>query len=207
MKLKICLTLLLVSTFAFIANAQVTLTGVEYQGSGCPQGRVSVVMTPNGSAFSVLYDAFDLRVDNNITASQANCRVVLHIRKPKKTGIRVDEAEFRGFVGIDSGVTAAQKVKVMVGPNHGHQKLSAEYGTQIWQGPMAENYLLKAVRPINKKPPVLDCVPAKENTDIIIESQIQLSGGGAGRFGQLTVDSVDGLVMQKFNVTWVSCGK
>ena len=32
MKLQICLTLLLALTFAFIANAQVTLTGIEYQG-------------------------------------------------------------------------------------------------------------------------------------------------------------------------------
>ncbi len=197
---------LLLFFFSPLVFAQISLISAEYQGSGCPQGQVSVTMTPNGSAFSILYDAFDLRVDKNITVARASCRVVLHVKKPRKTGFRIENAEFRGFVALDAGVSASQNVKVMVGPNQGHQKLSAEFGSQIWQGPIAENYNLSAVRPVNKKPPVLDCVPPKENTDIVIDSQIQVTSAG-GEFGQLTVDSVDGVLVQKFNVTWVNCGK
>ncbi len=197
---------LLLFFFSPLVFAQISLISAEYQGSGCPQGQVSVTMTPNGSAFSILYDAFDLRVDKNITVARASCRVALHVKKPRKTGFRIENAEFRGFVALDAGVSASQNVKVMVGPNHGHQKLSAEFGSQIWQGPIAENYNLSAVRPVNKKPPVLDCVPPKENTDIVIDSQIQVTSAG-GEFGQLTVDSVDGVLVQKFNVTWVNCSK
>ncbi len=193
--------------YSALSFAQINLISAEYQGSGCPQGNVSVVMTPSGSAFSILYDAFDLRVDKNITVARASCRVVLHVKKPRKTGFRIENAEFRGFVALDAGVSAAQNVRVMVGPNHGHQKLSAEFGSQVWQGPIAENYLLTAVRPINKKPPVLDCVPPKENTDIIVDSQIQINNSSANNFGQLTVDSVDGVLVQKFAITWLNCGK
>lgn len=201
--MKLALFLFLFSPLVF---AQINLVGAEYQGSGCPPGKVSVTMTPNGSAFSILYDAFDLRVDKNITVARASCRVVLRVKKPRKTGFRIENAEFRGFVALDNGVTAAQTVKVMVGPNNGHQKLSAEFGSQTWQGPVAENYNLSAVRPVNKKPPVLDCVPPKENTEIVVDSQIQVSSAG-GEFGQLTVDSVDGVLVQKFNIAWLNCGK
>ncbi len=191
--------------FALPSLAQVTLTGVEYQGSGCPQGHVSVTLSPNGSAFSVLYDSFNLTVGDNIAQAQANCSITLHLRKPKKLGFRVDNADFRGFVALDPGVTATQKVQVMAGPNHGHQQLSAEFGTQVWNGPMADNYILRAVRPTNNRPPVLDCVPPKENTDIVINSQVNLAGGSNDRFGQFTVDSVDGLIVQKFALTWIDC--
>ena len=127
---------LLIFFFSPLVFAQISLISAEYQGSGCPQGQVSVTMTPNGSAFSILYDAFDLRVDKNITVARASCRVELHVKKPRKTGFRIENAEFRGFVALDAGVSASQNVKVMVGPNQGHQKLSAEFGSQIWQGPI-----------------------------------------------------------------------
>jgi hypothetical protein len=193
--------------FAVPGFAQVTLTGVEYQGSGCPQGHVSVTLSPDGSAFSVLYDSFNLNVGDNVAQAQSTCSIVLHLNKPRKLGFRVDAADFRGFVGLDPDVTAAQKVQVMSGPNHGHQQLSAEFGTQVWKGPLTENYVLRAVRPVNNKPPVLDCVPPKENTDIVINFQVQIVGGNASHFGQVTVDSVDGLIVQKFSLSWIDCKK
>ena len=191
--------------FAVPSFAQVALTGVEYQGSGCPQGHVSVTLSPDGSAFSVLYDSFNLMVGDDTAQAQSTCSIVVHLKKPKKLGLRVEAADFRGFVALDPDVTASQKVQVMSGPNHGHQQLSAEFGTQVWKGPVADNYILRAVRPVNNKPPVLDCVPPKENTDLLIKSQVQLTGGAASRFGQFTVDSVDGLLVQKFSLTWIDC--
>jgi hypothetical protein len=193
--------------FAIPSFAQVTLAGLEYQGSGCPQGHVSVTLAPDGSAFSVLYDSFNLTVGDQIAQAKSTCSIAIHLKKPKKSGFRVEAADFRGFVALDSGVTATQNVQVMSGPNHGHQQLSAEFGTQVWSGPMSEDYTLRAVHPVNNKPPVLDCVPPKENTDIVINSQVQISGGGNSRFGQVTVDSVDGLIVQKFSLTWLDCKK
>lgn len=199
------LVVLIFSFFAATANAQINLTGFEYRGTGCPQGHVSVVMTPDGSAFSILYDAFNLNVDHNVLQSRGDCAITLHIQKPRKLGFQIEAADFRGFVALDTGVTATQKVQVMVGPNHGHQQLSAEFGAQIWQGPISDNYALRAVRPTTQRPAVLDCVPPKENTDILVNSQISLANSGAGNFGQLTVDSVDGVVVQKFSLKQINC--
>lgn len=193
--------------FAIPGFAQVSLVGVEYKGSGCPQGHVSVTLAPDGSAFSVLYDSFNLMVGDQIAQAKSTCSIVLHLKKPKKLGFRVEAADFRGFVALDPGVTATQNVQVMSGPNHGHQQLSAEFGTQVWNGPLNENYILRAVRPVNNKPPVLDCVPPKENTDIVINSQVQILGGNGSSFGQVTVDSVDGLIVQKFSLAWINCKK
>lgn len=204
MRVYLFSALLLIS---YAVSAQVLLTGFEYQGAGCPQGHVNVAITSDASAFSILYDSFNLQAGGNITAANSACSVVLHLKKPKRLGFKVTEAEFRGFVALDASVIANQNVVVMSGPNHGHQKLSAEFGTQNWSGPIAENYSLRSVKPTNKKPPVLDCVPPKENTDIIVDSKIQISNAGLGKFGQLTVDSVDGLIEQKFSIQWIDCSK
>ncbi len=205
MKLITKISLLTLTLFSSTAFSQISMTGYEFQGSGCPQGHVSVVMTEDGSSFSVLYDAFDLRVDAATQSAQASCSIVIHVRKPKKLGFQVEEADFRGFVALDAGVSATQNVQVMVGPNRGHQKLSAEFGTQTWQGPVADNYALRAVKPTKKRPAVLDCVPPKENTDIIINSQIKIANPVGAAFGQLTVDSVDGKLVQKFNLKLINC--
>ncbi len=201
MKLAIFLGLF----YASAVWSQVQLISTEFAGSGCPTGSVRAVLAPDGSAFSVLYDQFSIDVGPQVATARKNCTVILHLKKPKRVGFRVDGADFRGFVGLDPGVVASQNVKVMSGPNPGHRMLSAEFGNQTWQGPINEVVSVRAVRPTNNKPPVLDCVPPKENTDIVIESAIQLSGGASDKYGQVFVDSADGLLLQKFSLTWINC--
>ncbi len=201
--MKLSLLFILLSGSA--AFSQISLTLFEYSGSGCPQGHDNVVMTPDGSAFSVLYDSFNLQVDQVVLLARSDCTITLHVQKPKKLGFQIEDADFRGFVALDAGVSASQKVQVMVGPNRGHQQLSAEFATQNWQGPISDNYALRAVRPQSKRPGILDCVPPRENTDIVINSQIGIANSGTGKFGQLTVDSVDGVIVQKFSLKLINC--
>ena len=83
--------------------------------------------------------------------------------------------------------------------------LSAEFGSQVWRGPINEEFVLRALRPVNSRPPVLDCVPAKENTDIVVDSAVQLISNQAQKNGQLTVDTVDGVLLHKFTLKWLDC--
>ncbi len=191
--------------FSTEAWAEIQLKSVEYRGSGCPQGSVRAVLAPDGSAFSVLYDRYNTEVGEQITLARKTCSVILHLTKPRNLGFRVDAADFRGFVALDENVVASQNVKVMSGPNPGHRKLSAEFGNQVWKGPINEDYTLRAVRPVNRRPPILDCVPRKENTDIVVDSTVQITNGGPNKNGQLTVDTADGVLLQKFSLTWIDC--
>ena len=201
---KLFLVLLLSGSACF---SQVTVTGVEYLGTGCPEGSVKVAMSSDGAVFSVLYNAFNVQVNRSLKTALSDCRVVLHVKKPKRLGLQIESAEFRGFVALDIGVTARQHVEVATGPNKGHQQLSAEYGIQSFTGPISENFTLQSVRPTKQRPGILDCVPPKENTDIIINSQVQLLNSGTGEFGQLTVDSADGVLIQRFSIKTINCSK
>lgn len=194
--------LLLLSTNAFAQMVQIR--SVEYSGSGCPQGSVQVQFSPDGSSFTVLYDRFDLRVGADIAEGMQNCSIRVKVKKPLLAAFRVESADFRGFVHLDPGVTAEQKVSVAVGPIKELRRITSEFGYQRWQGPIAQNFLLTTVRPLNT-PPVLDCVPPRENTEMIIESKIRVGRGGGSRFGQLTVDSADGRMVQRYNLKWQNC--
>ncbi len=190
---------------ASLAEAQIQLQSFSATGPGCPAGSVRVVLAPDGSAFSILYDRYNTEVGASVLTSRQNCSVVLHLLKPRRLGFRVEAADFRGFVALDEGVTAQQNVRVMSGPNPGHRMLSAEFGTQVWRGPINEEFVLRAVRPVNSRPPVLDCVPAKENTDLVVDSVVQINSNQAQKNGQLTVDTVDGVLLQKFTLKWLDC--
>ncbi len=185
--------------------AQVTVTGFDYAGTGCPDGSVKVAMSSDATSFSILYDGFNVQIDRGVKKAFADCRVVLHIKKPRRLGLQIESAEFRGFVAVDFGVSATQHIEVATGPNKGHQQLSAEYGTQSFVGPLSENFTLQSVRPVKQRPGILDCVPPKENTDVIVSSQIQVLNSGAGQFGQLTVDSTDGVLIQRFSLKTITC--
>ena len=121
-------------------------------------------------------------------------------------GFRIESADFRGFVHLDPGVIADQNVRISSSPIPELRKVSAEFASQQWVGPVSQNYTLTTVRPL-RTPEVLDCVPPRENTQIIIQSRIRIAQAGGSRIGQLTVDSVDGKLVQRYNLKWVNCLK
>lgn len=90
--------------------AQASVTGIEYKAIGCPDGSVKVAVASNGEIFSILYDGFNLQVDQGLNRTIAGCRVVLHIKKQRDLGLQIEGAEFRGFVALDSGVTTSQHI-------------------------------------------------------------------------------------------------
>ena len=185
---------------------QLQLQSVEYAGTGCPQGSVTAQLAPDGSALTVLYDRFDLRVGADTTQGMQDCKIVLRLKKPLLAGFRIESADFRGFIYLDPGVVADQQVRVGSGSIKELRQITTEFGYQRWQGPVNQNFNLTTVRPL-KTPPILDCIPPRENTQIVIESKIRVGQAGGSRIGQLTVDSVDGRIVQRYNLKWVNCLK
>jgi len=191
------------------ASAWLELVAVEYRGSGCPQSSVSIQLDPGGQSFTVLYDQMDSRVDRVQIQDRKSCKVILKINKPKFWGYRVESADFRGFVNLDSGVTALHEAKIQSGSVRGLQKLSTEFGVQSWRGPTSQPFYTSTQRVVrNRNQDFFDCLPlGKRDSEIIIETDIRLSHRGGNRFGQLTVDSVDGRLAQRYNLRWSNCGR
>ena len=105
-------SLALVLLSAFAADAadlnSVKVTGVSYQGSGCPQGSVQTVFSPENGQFSILYDSFSLNVGGPTMQNTdvRGCEVLINLKLPFGYAINVESADFRGFVSLDGGVIA-----------------------------------------------------------------------------------------------------
>lgn len=197
-------------TLGFVSSAEAWLQveRAEYWGTGCPSNSVSVQVDPSGRSFSVLYDQMDSRVDAHHTQDRKTCKLVLKIRKPKNLSYQVESADFRGFVNLDRGVVAVHRAKIQTGSVKVMQQLSTELGSQSWQGPVSQSFYTTTQRLIeNDNEHRLACLPKlNQNPEIIIETEIMVRHRGGNRYGQLTVDSVDGRLEQKYNLRWTNCG-
>jgi hypothetical protein len=187
-----------------LGAGEVQVTGVRLRGLGCPEGTVQVVLSPDGSAMTLLYDQFTLAVDATTARKQMECDVIIDIHKPAGHGFVVDGASVRGFIALDTGMLADQTIKVISGNGQVERQASAEFGTQSWAGPLSQDFELTAVRPV-AAPELLSCAPNKQTEKFVIRSHLRIFPKHTAGSGQLTVDSVDGHLTQHYHLNWVKC--
>lgn len=182
----------------------IEIESVDYGGDGCRPGTVAVVLSPDASELSVLFDEFQTRVGADVSNSRSKCDVRVRIKKPRLWSYRIDSVDFRGFVHLDAGVRAEQKIDFQNGPSHAG--FNKSFGYQRWTGPVSQNYLLTTIKPLNG-PDLLSCLPAKKSVDLKLRSSIELKGGGGHKGGMMAVDSADGRVIHRYRLSWISCLK
>jgi hypothetical protein len=184
--------------------SSVQITSVTYKGSGCPDGSVHTVFSPASGQFSILYDAFSVNVGGitRETTDVRGCEVNIGLKLPFGYAINVESADFRGFVALDGGVIAQHTVDHQVGSN---KLASYGFGTQIFAGPKQENFLIQSQRPNIKLPKLLQCLPLKQNTNLMVRTHVKITGADGPRQGQLTVDSADGQIEQKYVLSLRKC--
>lgn len=206
MKHQFFATLLTSLCFQAFAWGQISVTGLQTSGAACPEGSVQVQIAPDGSAFTVIYDRLVLSANPGSPNARTNCQVTVNIRKPLMMGFTIDSADFRGFISLEAGMIAEQKVSVSTAPVKELQNLSAEFGMQIFRGPVQKDYILSTVRPV-KGSEILNCAPPRENTKIVIKTDLRIRPGSQNGFGEFTVDSVDGKVKQTYRLRKQDCAK
>ncbi len=196
---------LLMSAASFAADLHsVQILDVHYNGAGCPAGSVDTTFSPDNAEFSILYDAFTMQVGGQTgqTTDAKNCEVQIHMHVPYGYAVNVDSADFRGFVGLDSGVFAEQNVNHQFGSN---RFATYGFGAQIFAGPRQENYFLRSIRPTTRLSKLLQCFPVRQDTNLSIRTHIKMTGGNSSHQGLMTVDSTDGKVEQHYKVSLRSC--
>ncbi|MGZ5278586.1 MAG: DUF4360 domain-containing protein [Pseudobdellovibrionaceae bacterium] len=200
------LALILISAFAAEAKdlSSLKVTGVTYAGSGCPQGSVQTVFSPDAGQFSILYNSFSLNVGGATLESTdtRGCEVSINLKLPFGYAINVESADFRGFVALDGGVIAQHTVDHKVGSN----KLATYgFGTQIFTGPTQENYFIRSEKPKINLPKLVQCLPLKQNTTLMVRTRVKMTGGDGPRQGLMTVDSADGQIEQRYVLSLRRC--
>ena len=181
----------------------VRLESVTFAGSGCPGGSARAVLAPDASAITIMYDQFQAEVGATRPIDRKNCDVIIRMTKPQLYSFAVESADFRGFVCLERGARATQEVKLETG--HGDlAKVNLNMGVQSWLGPVNQNYVLTAVKPIEGMK-YLSCLQPKRDGRLRVKSTITVENGRNRSEGLIAVDSMDGRLVQRYNLRWMNC--
>lgn len=122
-------------------DVRIEVSGIS--GSGCPQGSVGTVLSPDGQVLSVLFD--QLRTDlGPSSAGRIECFVRLRFHFSGKWRVAIVGTDVRGFADlpVDSASTLRVQHHSMFTSNA--KTLEAMRGTQTLYGPLSQDILMQS---------------------------------------------------------------
>ena len=187
---------LALSAFA-IAPPNVYIAGVSYGGSGCPQGTVGSLFSPDHTSLTLIFDQYVASAGPGvpITESRKACQIAADIRVPQGWSYSIASVDYRGYVDLPAGANAEQSA------TYYFQSSSAQAVSRTnFYGPLRKDYLnsdsipvqttvwsaCNAVVPVNVKTSIRLTVPR-------------------GQTGAITTDSIDAKVKQIYGLQWRRC--
>jgi hypothetical protein len=97
----------------FACAMLVSLPVWAQETNGCPEGSYSVVMSPDGTTLSILFDQFT--VESSKTQRKV-CRISAPLQLPANNSIGVYKVDYRGFARLAAKQEAQLDVQYFLGP-------------------------------------------------------------------------------------------
>ncbi len=223
----------LVFVTALQAQTPVTFRGVTYAGSGCPQGTVSTVSSPDGTSLSILFDEFRAEVpqydgnndndghpgrgrpNNRNTATLAHRKCALSFVADLPPGTKAESLEIsleaRGATILDPGVEGSF-ASILVG----YQGIANSRGNPTviinkhWRSrpnPQDDNWTGVAKPLVNLNSGCSGPNGKSIRFDLKNHITAEITDGNLSRHGLLSVDSNDVTGLLKFTVRTRPCGR
>ncbi|KAE8454279.1 hypothetical protein EG329_005204 [Mollisiaceae sp. DMI_Dod_QoI] len=177
---------------------QVSIRGIVYGGTGCPQGSLGTFISDDRQTFTLIFDNFVASIGPGVavTESRKNCQINLDLQYPSGFQYSIFNTVYRGYVGIDSGVTARQQSTFYFSG----QSAQCSTGTNF-KGPRSGDYAVTDSLPLTSTV----WSPCGASSALNINSEVRLSSSNSGATGQITDDSTDGKIEFVVGVQWQQC--
>ncbi len=211
---KIFIIIMLFLTRLAFSNPMIT--NISYSGSACPEGSLANNISPDGDAFTVMYANF--LVDSSLSQgvpTKKSCAIEVELSPSSRGSFAVFQVDMRGYAALQKGVIGVARMTSHLtgrGPKQGGRlKLVGPYDDSYFTQtniPLAE----QEWSPCRKKArftlkTVLVVRPERGYRDSDLESVSTegLPEGGGFPVGYMTVDSVDGAVIQTYRLKYRPC--
>jgi len=91
--------------------------------NGCPAGSYSIVMSPDGTSLSILFDKFTLEGSGSTGSTKPKkvCRISAPLNLPANQSIGVYKVDYRGFAKLVKKQETDLEVQYFLGP-HGNDR-------------------------------------------------------------------------------------
>jgi len=109
----------LMTTSIFACALLVSLPALAQEADGCPAGSYSIVVSPDGTTLSILFDQFTLESSGiPVSGKQTKiCRISSPLKLPENYSIGVYKVDYRGFAKLVAKQETELDVRYFLGPH------------------------------------------------------------------------------------------
>ena len=202
---KILLPLFLLTSSLMAQEIQ--FQNIRVGGLGCPTETTSIVMAPDQSSASLIFNQFESRVPQTVTSPKVsrnihiiNCNIFVDIKLPQ--GVKLEAVDIaydmRGLANLDRGVLGNFKSVLVdrVGPGIPNTRQAEILHEKVWANTFAaqdEDFIIQSTKrlPLNSQ-----CAVGSANDIVSIRLQNTLTSQILAGFenvsqGMIIVDSSD----------------
>jgi hypothetical protein len=168
-----------------------------YGGTGCPAGSASVIVSPDDTALSVLFDRYTVEAGRTTgrTLDRKSCNLTIPVHVPQGYSVAIFHVDYRGFNALPAGGSSRFNAEYFWAGSRGPTM------TKNFYGPLNQNYTLTN----NILARSLVWAPCGASVNLRINSSLQAQTNARNDQSQATVDSVDlksGLI---YHLQWRRC--
>lgn len=104
---------LVLSAPAFATHNDISLGEPGYGGTGCPDGTVSVTLSPDQKSLSLLFDQYQVEVGGETGKSfdRKSCNIAIPVHVPQGLSVSILKIDFRGFNHLPTSATSEFNVE------------------------------------------------------------------------------------------------
>jgi hypothetical protein len=109
------------------------------EANGCPEGSYSVIVTPDGTTLSILFDQFTVDSSSNPVGGKQRkvCRISAPLKLPANYTIGVYKVDYRGFAKLIAKQETQLDVQYFLGP---HDNEHGRVFKRKIKGPYEDDY-------------------------------------------------------------------
>jgi Domain of unknown function (DUF4360) len=181
----------------------VTITVATVNGSGCPAGTAAVAVSPDREAFTITYSDYTAQLggDSSATAWRKNCQINLKVHVPQGFTYAIQQADYRGFAHLESGVTGVEKASYYFQGGSPTTGLSHDL-----KGAVSDNWQFTDKVPVDQ----LVYKPCGEERNFNINTELRVTKDKTAdptKVSFMAMDSVDGSIKTTYHFSWKTCPK
>lgn len=168
-----------------------------YAGTGCPQGSVSAVLSPDQKSLSILFDSYQAQAggDTRLRIDRKNCSVAIPVHVPHGYSISVYKVDYRGYTFVPSGGMARFNVEYFFAGYLGPR------GSRTFMGPVNGDYLISNDVGVS----AMVWSPCGADTNMRINTSMLAQTNSRYEQTLATVDSTDVRSSIVYRLAWRQC--
>jgi hypothetical protein len=177
------------------AQPNLTLGQPEYGGTGCPDGTVSAVLSPDATSLSILYDQYFVEAGPAAGRSfdRKSCNIAIPVAVPQGLSVSIIAVDYRGFNALPAGARSTFQVEYFFAGSRGPTFY------RNFNGPLTSDYLIR------NELIAAALVWSACGADVILRTNSSLRVTTTGQDALATVDTEDVSAALVYLLQWREC--